>query len=135
MSVPATNAFPPTPRNTTTRRSGSPASAWQAAVNCSYIAAVMAFRAAGRSNQTVAAHLHREPQCLERALGRVLDLDHRFTGPRVIVVERLDIGVDRACRDAGLEEGVHPLRGRAGEEGRRELAGKDIPVCYPVFVV
>src|SRR5256885_16030500 len=52
MSVPATNAWPPAPRKVTTRTAASPESRWQISTSASYIAHVIALRAAGRSNTT-----------------------------------------------------------------------------------
>src|SRR5262249_50585303 len=54
MSVPATKALPPAPRNTTTRTLPSSRRRAQMSASCSYIRQVMALRASGRSNTTVA---------------------------------------------------------------------------------
>ena len=54
MSVPATKAFPPAPRRTMTRTAASLSSAPQNSTRASYIGQVMALRASGRLNVTVA---------------------------------------------------------------------------------
>jgi hypothetical protein len=55
MSVPATNAFPPAPRSTSTRTSSSASASSQRANSASYIAKVIALRAWGRLKVTHAA--------------------------------------------------------------------------------
>ena len=54
MSVPATNAFPPAPRRSSTRTSGSASARSHASTSAEYMSQVIAFRASGRLNVSVA---------------------------------------------------------------------------------
>ena len=82
-----------------------------------------------------AAHFDREAKGLELAFDGMLNLNHGLTLTCVIVVERLDVRVDRAGRNASRQESINPLVGAPVCKNWRQIGGERVAVLYAILVV